>query len=143
MTESTPPKMGGVFFIYKLINNKKIMSELKPLVCDTCGRIIYDLEEGFIEWLCDEADNLKAYGFRIAHATKYSPLKARLRHGCYKYGDQVKSDISLVTLMENRGLLLNFINREKQGTPGFSSPHVKDLKEFNKLMERLEFLLNL
>ena len=118
------------------------MKSLKLLVCDTCGRVIANPEEGFVEWLCDDKDHSKAYGFRIAHATKFSPLKKNHRHGCYVYGDKAKSDISLKTYMEQSDLLLKYINRETDEGVGYESPHVKDENEFDKLVERLSIILN-
>lgn len=60
----------------RTFDHKVKMEPLKQWVCDTCGEIINDVKEGWLEWFTDK-DGKKS-GFRIVHYLR----------GC-QYNDQV------------------------------------------------------
>ena len=77
---------------------------LKPLeqfICDQCGRLIENVDEGWLEWYDDYKN--PAHGFRIVHA----------RQNCYYPDKAGVSDNHLVYFTGNDGLavLLNLFKR--------------------------------
>jgi hypothetical protein len=49
------------------------LKTLQQWICDTCGEIIADPSQGYVEWLTGE-DRL-AHGYRIVHHAPYSPIR--------------------------------------------------------------------
>jgi hypothetical protein len=114
--------------------------KLKPLeqwICDACGNVIENPNDGWLEWLEDE--NHKAYGFRIVHHLSASPLKGSKSDGCYAYGREPgRSDNHLGHFLGVDGLaaLLLFLD-VGQMDPNDTGPHVRSAGELAELFRRL------
>jgi hypothetical protein len=114
----------------------KLMRPLEEFVCDTCGKIIKEPREGWLEWIYDTSTH-KAHSFRICHHQAFSPLSGL--EGCYRHGRiPGRSDMHLHHILENRmAQLLRFIDVGKHHEPVFSGPHATDLREWSELARRL------
>src|SRR5690606_32912614 len=54
----------------------KVMSATPPWTCDTCGRLIERVEDGWVEWLTRETEvgPREYYALRLVHTRPSSPL---------------------------------------------------------------------
>lgn len=58
------------------------LEPLKQWICDTCGEVIENPEEGFVQW--DTNEDGQIIDFIIVHHKRASPRR-HSRNGCYKY----------------------------------------------------------
>ncbi len=111
---------------------------LKPLqqwICDSCGEVINDPEQGYVEWMETED---KMHGFRIVHHALYSPRK-REGGDCYYSHSERGGDLALSDLLGVRGLLdlTSWIDVGEWHNPKYDGPHVRDMREWTTLFRRL------
>ncbi|MEK7449470.1 MAG: hypothetical protein AAB019_08300 [Planctomycetota bacterium] len=117
------------------------LQPLKQWICDGCGKIIKDIEDGYIEYIEGvEGNHYKAKDFRIVHHASKSPKKPD--GNCYKYEKTgTWNTIALSEFVGNNGLaqLLTLIDIGPIHSPQFSGPHVQDLREWTDFCRRLHF----
>lgn len=117
-----------------------MLEPLNQFICDYCDQIIQQPEQGWIEWLMDRADR-KKYGFKVVHHAAYSPLRTEgeRNKNCYHYARHPgRMDDHLDHFLNNRiANLLSFLDVGPYLEPEYSSPSVKDLREFVEIMRRL------
>ena len=77
--------------------------------CDTCGKQIENIEDGWIEWLSKEEPPIQ-YGLRLVHHRPASPIKTE--YGCqynedeeYKNNKAIIQDLSLEECIGADGLM--------------------------------------
>jgi hypothetical protein len=72
--------------------------QIGPWKCDTCGKTINSVEDGWVEWLSItdfEKNTSKDYGLRLVHHKPASPRKSE--HGCqYDEQNEYKADGAVV-----------------------------------------------
>lgn len=59
------------------------MKSLEQWICDRCGQVIEEPNQGSVEWI-DDSKTHKASGFKIVHQSFYSP---RDNGECYHYSN--------------------------------------------------------
>jgi len=114
--------------------------KLKPLeqwVCDSCGEIIENVEDGWVEWIKDE-DN-RNMQFHIVHLAPKSPRFPDGYCNIHKKYPR-RADGYLHEFVGTKGLvkLLRFIDVGKYHEPTFRGPWVKNLREWTKFFRRLQ-----
>lgn len=117
------------------------MKPLQEWICDTCGGVIKNPEQGWIEWLRD--DDGKVGGFRICHAATFSPL-ARDEGGgsasCQEYRLHPNvQDLPLGASVGPEGLIhmLTWIDVGKTLEEEYSGPRVRDFRNWTETCRRL------
>lgn len=87
-----------------------------PWKCDTCGRPIKQIKDGYVEWLAKEENNFEGYGLHLVHHKPASPLSGI--DGCY-YGEsrEAKTYIGSVALADFVGYegLINILENIQEG----------------------------
>jgi hypothetical protein len=101
---------------------------LKQWICDKCGEVIENPEDGWLEF-CSDRDNSKYGDFKIVHHAPKSPYKES-RRGCYHYADNPDEESSS---------LIGFLGPDGMATliTWVYEPGVKDPSEWAKLFRRL------
>jgi hypothetical protein len=109
------------------------MEPLRQFICDTCGELITEPDQGFIEWETDYVSGRKARNFKIVHHALHSP---RVGEGCYVIDS---ASAHLQDMLGDRGIvrLINFIDVGEYLQPDYRGPDVNDLREFTEFMRRL------
>ena len=112
---------------------------LKPLsqwMCDYCGQLIAEPEEGYLEWL----DDGKVHDFKIVHHAPHSPSRPK-GGDCYHHTENPhRQDLSLDNYAGDNALpsLISFLDVGPYHDPDAKhSPRVADMREFSELMRRL------
>ena len=87
-------------------------------ICDACGQKITSAKDGWVEWLENGVEGLKARGLRLVHHRPSSPRA----YGC-QYNDKetfketrlMVSDLGLEFMVSHDGLmrLLSFLSRDE------------------------------
>src|SRR5262249_16835651 len=116
---------------------RDVGSEVKQWYCDTCGEVIKEAKDGWLEWLFDE--NHKAYDFHIVHHFTKSPLvEEGGRKSCYQHdGKSRVADNHLDQVLED-GLVRMLVFLD----PGphvrdYKGPEVRNVREWVELTRRL------
>jgi hypothetical protein len=90
------------------------MAKQNKWLCDTCGQIIENVKDGWVEWITyyDEQRNHKGRDFRLVHHLPTSPLKGKTKNGCqfngrfeYKKDKGMVSDLPLSSFLGSDGLM--------------------------------------
>ncbi len=117
-----------------------MLNPLTQFVCDSCGQLIEKPENGYVEWkneLDPVSGSYKTSGYRIAHHSDSSPLKAP--QACYLYSrlpgsNSVNLDLFLEFLPQQLPFFLDagyICNPQRT-----SCPQVADFAEFTDFMRR-------
>lgn len=112
---------------------------LKPLsqwFCDTCGEVIQNPNEGWLEWI--EPVGGPASDFRICHHRPASPRE----EGCYVHtNERYRSDGHLHWWAGDKAklFLLKFLNGGELHAPQDGPPRIKSIAELAELTRRLTF----
>lgn len=111
---------------------------LKQWYCDKCGQVIEKPEQGWLEWLHD--GKFRAYGFKIVHHLKYSPIgNEDGAPSCYHYDhlEACRMDDHLDHFVGEDGLavLLSMIDPDPRDRSAY--PEVVNIREWAKLVRRL------
>ena len=109
--------------------------------CDTCGEVINNAEEGWLEWIHDYRGDGKHHSFRITHHSSYSPLnKDHQGEGCYKYGNTPgRMDNHLDIFLGSKGLvyLMSKLDVGPLHQPTEKEPGVRSIREWCEIVRRL------
>lgn len=118
--------------------------KLRPLeqwVCDTCGDVIEQPSDGWLEWVRNDADG-RVGGFRVVHHYKASPRRSpdpNVRtNGCYRDPRELPLDLHLHHVLE-RGIVhvLSELDLGDVHDPNGKHPGVTSIREWANLMRRL------
>ena len=111
---------------------------LKPLeqfFCDTCGQVIENINQGWVEWLDDvnsETSTLVNSAFRICHH----------KNRCQKLAKHSRcSDLPLSEFVGDIGRiqLLGMLDIGPYHNPEFTGPGIVDFREYAEFIRRLTF----
>lgn len=111
-----------------------MMKPLEEWVCDTCGKTIEEVDQGWVEWLSNDAGY--AADFRICHKSASSPLPGSCQRHLENPGIQ---DLSLDDFVGPKGLvtMLSFVDPGATFEPEYPGHRVRDLREWTELFRRL------
>lgn len=120
---------------------------LKPLtqfICDTCGEVINQPSEGWIEWLAwmnDAENKFEAHSFKIVHHHAYSPLVNNTNNGCYQHDDAIAGCAEHLHQFIDENYktanLLMFLDAGPYDEPNYNGPMAKHLREYIEFVRRL------
>ena len=120
-----------------------MLTPLTQYFCDTCGQVINNPNEGWIEWLSEyneETGKEENYGFKIVHHLKYSPLANEHRkRGCYQY-DNGAATWHLHQFIEDNykmAHILGLLDIGPYHQKEYKGPTVKDMREYVEFVRRL------
>lgn len=121
------------------------LQPLKQWYCDTCGQIIKQPEQGYLEWrdkkvVAGGTSRYLKYGFRIVHQSLYSPCReTRGREGCYYSNAERGGDEDLPSFLGTVGLIeaANMIDLGSAWDATYRGPEVEDLREWAVIFRRL------
>ena len=117
-----------------------MLRPLEQFICDTCGDIIENLHDGYVEWEEGTDDNGHPFArdFRIVHHRRVSPIQTR--EGCYTYGNSnYRHDMHLEHFLAHvHQYLTSFMDL---GMVHDSDSHIGcrivDFREFTEFVRRL------
>lgn len=104
---------------------------LKQFICDTCGQIIEDLEDGWVEWIDTNIDDKRVVkNFRICHHTMKCQ-KLAYHIGC--------SDNHLNSIIEidPHTFIFSFIDIGPYHEREYKGPAIVDFRQYTDFMRRL------
>lgn len=116
-----------------------MLRPLEQFICDECGRIIENPQDGYVEWEegRDSEGNHFARGFRIVHNVPASP---RQNVGCFRYENSpYRNDIQLDFFLENvNNYLMSFLDLGIVHDPHFHiGCRISNFHEFVEFFRRL------
>jgi hypothetical protein len=121
-----------------------MLTPLNQFICDTCGEIINEPKEGWIEWISDiDEKNGKFidHSFRIVHHFAHSPLAETKPDGCYQHQHALgRSDSHLHQFISDEykmAHILKFLDIGPYHQPNYKGPSVRDMREYVEVMRRL------
>ena len=119
-----------------------MLEPLKQWICDSCSGIIESREDGWVEFLTENAPQNQGfprslyYGFIITHDDQTSPLKPlKCEYSRNKGSGSQRIDV----FFKEAGYvhLLSFLDLGKYANKKYEGPQVKDIREFVDFMKRL------
>ncbi|MDZ7799986.1 MAG: hypothetical protein U5K81_04210 [Trueperaceae bacterium] len=116
------------------------MARLEPLhqfICDTCGQVIENPDQGYVEWFVDPHSPPDHHGFSIVHHAPYSPRRESDRD-CYI--GRATGSLPLPRFLGQDGAAqrLAFLDLGPHHDPDRrNSPQARDLREYVEFLRRL------
>ncbi|MBP1615300.1 MAG: hypothetical protein H6Q13_2748 [Bacteroidetes bacterium] len=118
-----------------------MLKPLKQFFCDTCGQLIENPEDGYVEWISLFQDNgtVLSKDFRIVHHQPKSPY-THIPSGCYNHDSKIgRSDLDLKTFLQYKHqYIFSFLNRGFLQDPNGELPsEIEDYAAFVNFCRRV------
>ena len=121
-----------------------MLTPLTQFICDTCGELIKEPKEGWIEWIIEvnaKTGKRETHSFRIVHHFKYSPLAKEHNAGCYQHEHaKGRQDLHLHHFIEDNtkmAHILKFLDIGPYHEKEYKGPTVKNMREYVEFVRRL------
>jgi len=117
---------------------------LKPLeqfICDTCGEIINQPKDGWIEWISTGGKDGETHSFRIVHHFTTSPFAKPNNNGCYQHSKlNGAKDTHLDRFLNSdmkMAYILKFLDVGIFHNPEYRGTNITDMRNYVETVRRL------